>query len=51
MAVTLGRPRGIGAESLVSVPVGHDHLVAVVGSGVRTRGCGRWRWPNCSTNR
>lgn len=33
VAVTLGRPRGIGAERLVSVPVGHDHLVAVVGSG------------------
>lgn len=33
VAVTLGRPRGVGAERLVSVPVGHDHLVAVVGAG------------------
>ncbi|WFB82033.1 MULTISPECIES: LysR family transcriptional regulator [Streptomyces] len=30
VAVTLGRPRGAGAEHLVSVPIGHDHLVAVV---------------------
>ncbi|MEU6478104.1 LysR family transcriptional regulator [Streptomyces sp. NPDC047017] len=30
VAVTLGRPRGAGAEHLVSVPVGHDHLIAVV---------------------
>ncbi|MFB4421390.1 LysR family transcriptional regulator [Streptomyces sp. QL37] len=32
VAVTLGPPRGAGAEHLVSVPVGHDHLIAVVGS-------------------
>ncbi|MFE0043628.1 LysR family transcriptional regulator [Streptomyces albireticuli] len=31
VAITLGRPRGTGAERLVSVPIGHDHLVAVVG--------------------
>ncbi|MFJ9037749.1 LysR family transcriptional regulator [Streptomyces sp. NPDC102406] len=31
VAVTLGAPRGAGAEQLVSVPVGHDHLIAVVG--------------------
>ncbi|MEG3629955.1 LysR family transcriptional regulator [Streptomyces poriticola] len=30
VAVTLGAPRGAGAEHLVSVPVGHDHLTAVV---------------------
>ncbi|MFF3274812.1 LysR family transcriptional regulator [Streptomyces chrestomyceticus] len=30
VAVTLGYPRGAGAEHLVSVPIGHDHLVAVV---------------------
>ncbi|MGW7517770.1 LysR family transcriptional regulator [Streptomyces sp. NPDC054796] len=30
VAITLGRPRGAGAERLVTVPVGHDHLVAVV---------------------
>ena len=30
VAITLGRPRGAGAEHLVSVPIGHDHLVAVV---------------------
>ncbi|WP_211121294.1 LysR family transcriptional regulator [Streptomyces yatensis] len=30
VAVTLGPPRGAGAEHLVSVPVGHDHLIAVV---------------------
>ncbi|MFD7130829.1 LysR family transcriptional regulator [Streptomyces sp. NPDC059894] len=30
VAITLGRPRGAGAENLVSVPIGHDHLVAVV---------------------
>lgn len=30
VAVTLGPPRGAGAERLVSVPIGHDHLVAVV---------------------
>ncbi|BBJ37568.1 LysR family transcriptional regulator [Streptomyces antimycoticus] len=32
VAVRLGPPRGAGAEHLVSVPVGHDHLIAVVGS-------------------
>ncbi|MFD0304092.1 LysR family transcriptional regulator [Streptomyces sp. NPDC127119] len=32
VAVTLGPPRGAGAEQLVSVAVGHDHLIAVVGS-------------------
>ncbi|BBC91200.1 LysR family transcriptional regulator [Streptomyces griseofuscus] len=32
VAVTLGAPRGAGAEHLVSVPVGRDHLTAVVGS-------------------
>ncbi|GAA1932302.1 LysR family transcriptional regulator [Streptomyces durmitorensis] len=32
VAITLGRPRGAGAEQLVSVPIGHDHLVAVVSS-------------------
>ncbi len=32
VAVTLGPPRGAGAEHLVSAPVGHDHLIAVVGS-------------------
>ncbi|MER0478315.1 LysR family transcriptional regulator [Streptomyces sp. Edi2] len=31
-AVTLGPPRGTGAEHLVSVPIGHDHLIAVVSS-------------------
>ncbi|MFD7713864.1 LysR family transcriptional regulator [Streptomyces sp. NPDC059785] len=31
-AIGLGRPRGVGAEQLVSVPIGHDHLVAVVSS-------------------
>ncbi|WP_328315787.1 LysR family transcriptional regulator [Streptomyces sp. NBC_00388] len=30
VAITLGRPRGAGAEHVVSVPIGHDHLVAVV---------------------
>ncbi|MCX5416033.1 LysR family transcriptional regulator [Streptomyces sp. NBC_00059] len=30
VAITLGPPRGAGAEHLVSVPIGHDHLVAVV---------------------
>ncbi|MDQ0779609.1 DNA-binding transcriptional LysR family regulator [Streptomyces aurantiacus] len=30
VAITLGRPRGAGAERLVSVPIGHDHLIAVV---------------------
>lgn len=29
-AITLGPPRGAGAEHLVSVPIAHDHLVAVV---------------------
>ncbi|MFD7922059.1 LysR family transcriptional regulator [Streptomyces sp. NPDC059740] len=28
--ITLGPPRGAGAEHLVSVPIGHDHLIAVV---------------------
>ncbi|MFB7595260.1 LysR family transcriptional regulator [Streptomyces sp. NPDC056160] len=32
VAITLGPPRGAGAEHLVSVPIGHDHLVAVVSS-------------------
>ncbi|MGW8374887.1 LysR family transcriptional regulator [Streptomyces sp. ODS28] len=32
VAVTLGPPRGAGAERLVSVPIGHDRLTAVVGS-------------------
>ncbi|MCQ8833578.1 LysR family transcriptional regulator [Streptomyces malaysiensis] len=32
VAITLGSPRGAGAEHLVSVPVGHDHLIAVVSS-------------------
>ncbi|WP_217238993.1 LysR family transcriptional regulator [Streptomyces sp. AC555_RSS877] len=32
VAIGLGRPRGVGAEQLVSVPIGHDHLVAVVSS-------------------
>ncbi|MFE4056570.1 LysR family transcriptional regulator [Streptomyces sp. NPDC059096] len=32
VAVTLGRPRGAGAEHLVSVTIGHDHLTAVVSS-------------------
>ncbi|MEW2298149.1 LysR family transcriptional regulator [Streptomyces sp. NPDC006743] len=32
VAVTLGPPRGAGAEHLVSVPVGHDRLIAVVSS-------------------
>ncbi|WP_405665573.1 LysR family transcriptional regulator [Streptomyces sp. NBC_01166] len=32
MAIGLGPPRGVGAEQLVSVPIGHDHLVAVVSS-------------------
>ncbi|MEU5775905.1 LysR family transcriptional regulator [Streptomyces venezuelae] len=32
VAIGLGRPRGVGAEKLVSVPIGHDHLVAVVSS-------------------
>ncbi|ARZ71779.1 LysR family transcriptional regulator [Streptomyces sp. HU2014] len=32
VAITLGRPRGTGTEHLVSVPIGHDHLVAVVSS-------------------
>ncbi|WP_369215982.1 LysR family transcriptional regulator [Streptomyces flavofungini] len=31
-AITLGRPRGAGAERLVSVPIGRDHLIAVVSS-------------------
>ncbi|MFG1694485.1 LysR family transcriptional regulator [Nonomuraea sp. NPDC049309] len=30
VAITLGPPRGAGAEHLVSVPIGHDHVVAVV---------------------
>jgi len=30
--IGLGRPGGVGAEQLVSVPIGHDHLVAVVSS-------------------
>lgn len=30
VAITLGPPRGAGAEHLASVPIGHDHLVAVV---------------------
>ncbi|MEU1147558.1 LysR family transcriptional regulator [Streptomyces sp. NPDC005863] len=32
VAIGLGRPAGVGAEQLVSVPIGHDHLVAVVSS-------------------
>ncbi len=32
VAVTLGPPRGAGAERLVSVPVGRDRLIAVVSS-------------------
>ncbi|WP_406138958.1 LysR family transcriptional regulator [Streptomyces sp. NBC_01089] len=32
VAIGLGRPGGVGAEQLVSVPIGHDHLVAVVSS-------------------
>ncbi|WP_447041963.1 LysR family transcriptional regulator [Streptomyces sp. DSM 118878] len=32
VAIGLGRPRGVGAERLVSVPIGRDHLVAVVSS-------------------
>jgi DNA-binding transcriptional LysR family regulator len=32
VSVGLGAPRGAGAETLVSVPIGHDHLVAVVGT-------------------
>ncbi|MBD0424490.1 LysR family transcriptional regulator [Streptomyces sp. TRM S81-3] len=32
VAVTLGPPRGAGAEHLVSVPIGHDRLIAVVSS-------------------
>ncbi|MGV9349570.1 LysR family transcriptional regulator [Streptomyces spiralis] len=32
VAVTLGPPRGAGAEHLVSVPVAHDHLIAAVSS-------------------
>ncbi|MCP2251459.1 DNA-binding transcriptional regulator, LysR family [Prauserella aidingensis] len=32
VAVTLGPPRGVGVEHLVSVPIGHAHLTAVVGS-------------------
>ncbi|MFG3283228.1 LysR family transcriptional regulator [Streptomyces sp. NPDC048111] len=32
VAIGLGRPRGIGAERLLSVPIGRDHLVAVVSS-------------------
>ncbi|NIY62510.1 LysR family transcriptional regulator [Streptomyces malaysiensis] len=32
VAITLGSPRGAGAEHPVSVPVGHDHLIAVVSS-------------------
>ncbi|MGB8940719.1 MAG: LysR family substrate-binding domain-containing protein, partial [Streptomyces sp.] len=30
VAITLGPPRGAGAEHLVSVPIGHDHMIAVV---------------------
>ncbi|GAB7037023.1 MULTISPECIES: LysR family transcriptional regulator [Catenuloplanes] len=30
VAVGLGHPTGIGAERLLSVPIAHDHLVAVV---------------------
>ncbi|MDQ1034845.1 DNA-binding transcriptional LysR family regulator [Streptomyces sp. V3I8] len=32
VAIGLGPPGGIGAEQLVSVPIGHDHIVAVVSS-------------------
>ncbi|MCQ4206420.1 LysR family transcriptional regulator [Streptomyces longispororuber] len=32
VALTLGPPRGAGAEHLVSVPVGTDHVIAVVSS-------------------
>ncbi|GAA2451692.1 LysR family transcriptional regulator [Streptomyces pulveraceus] len=32
VAITLGPPRGVGVERLVSVPIGHDHLIAVVSS-------------------
>ncbi|MFD7291874.1 LysR family transcriptional regulator [Streptomyces sp. NPDC059897] len=30
VAITLGPPRGAGAEHLVSVPIGSDHMIAVV---------------------
>ncbi|MFE2378150.1 LysR family transcriptional regulator [Streptomyces sp. NPDC059398] len=30
VAITLGPPRGSGAERLVSVPIGRDHVIAVV---------------------
>ncbi|MFZ3592361.1 LysR family transcriptional regulator [Streptomyces sp. BH104] len=30
VAITLGPPRGAGAEHLVSVPIGRDHMIAVV---------------------
>ncbi|QKW24781.1 LysR family transcriptional regulator [Streptomyces seoulensis] len=30
VALTLGPPRGAGAERLVSVPIGRDHVIAVV---------------------
>lgn len=30
VALTLGPPRGAGAEHLVSVPIGRDHVIAVV---------------------
>ncbi|WP_198154132.1 LysR family transcriptional regulator [Catenuloplanes japonicus] len=30
VAITLGPPRGAGAEHLTAVPIGHDHLVVVV---------------------
>ncbi|MEU1805585.1 LysR substrate-binding domain-containing protein [Streptomyces sp. NPDC019937] len=33
IAIGRGAPRGAGAEDLVSVTVGRDHLVAVVGAG------------------
>lgn len=32
VAVGRGAPRGVGAEDLVSVPIGRDHLVTVVGA-------------------
>ncbi|MGW7709476.1 LysR family transcriptional regulator [Streptomyces sp. NPDC054771] len=32
VAITLGPPQGVGVERLVSVPIGHDHLIAVVSS-------------------
>lgn len=44
VAVGLGRPRGVGAEQLESVPSGHDHLVTVVSGTHRTRVSPRCTW-------